>query len=246
MPAPSGTYTRCRIDIERTQDVKKFVAFAAVAALCGAAVPASAAAAVTVNGTVTVKWNTAVAASMTLATNYDAAGAQQTTAPTILTQNNTGSGTCVAPAAEVAATVNFGTITPDFSQTTGCLYQNGVNALIKTNSTNWTLTEATAAAPPTGATLCALANDASGNFPFPATGALAATQSIAAHTAAYIAGTTCPASQLTLSTTNSTAVTSTTAYPGGANIGQDMALLLTSANPLGNNTVTVNYQVIAN
>jgi hypothetical protein len=227
-------------------DVKKFVAIAAVAIMCGAALPAGAA--VTVNGTVTVKWNTAVAASMTLATNYDAAGAQQLTAPTIVTQANTGSGACTAAGAgsEAAATVNFGSITPDFAQTTGCLYQNGVNAVVKTNSTNWTLTEATAAAPPAGATLCALANDPLNKFPFPATGALPATQTIAAHTAAYIAGTTCPANQLTLTAALSTAVTSTTAYPAGANIGQDMALLLTAANPLGANTVTVNYQVIAN
>lgn len=227
--------------------MKKLVAIAIVAILCGAALPAGAA--VTVNGSVTVKWNTSVAASLTLATNYSAAGAQQLTAPTIVTQNNTGSGACTATGAgsEVAATVNFGNITPDFAQTTGCLYQNASNAIVKTNSTNWTLTEATAAALPTGATLCALANDAGNSWPFPATGALPATQTVAAHTAASIAGTSCPASALSLTTSNSTAISSTTAYPTtAANIGEDMALLLTAANPLGANTVTVNYQVIAN
>ena len=228
--------------------MKKLVAMAVAAVLCGAAyLPASAA--VTVNGSVTVKWNTAIAATLVLSTNYDATGAQQLTAPSIITQNNGGAGACTAAGAgsEGAGVVNFGSITPDFVQSTNCMYKNAVNALVKTNSVSWTLTQALAAAAVTGSTLCALANDAGNSFPFPASGALAATQSIAAHTVANIAGTTCPASGLTIvNGSNVTAANSTTAYPTGANIGEDYALLLGTTSVTGAQTETVNYQLIAN
>lgn len=221
--------------------MKKLVATAVLASLVGAAcLPAGA---VTVNGSVTVKWNTAVAATLTLATNYDAAGAQQLTAPSILTNANGGSGACTATGSgsEVAATVNFGSITPDFVQSTNCLYKNGVNAQVKTNSTTWNMTETLAAAAVAGSTLCALGNGQT--FPFPASGALPATQTARV---AATGGTTCPAGSLTITAASSTAITSTTAYPGGANIGQDMELLIGTASATGAQTETVNYQVIAN
>lgn len=218
--------------------MKKYVAIATVAILCGAALPAGA---VTKTGTVTVQWNTAVAATLGLATNYDATGAQQLTAPAILTNANGGSGACTANGAgsEAAATVNFGAITPDFAQTTGCLYKNGVNALVKTNSTSWNMTEALSSVV-TGSTMCAMGNGQT--FPFPATGALPATQTARA---AAPATTTCPAGSLALTASAATAITSTTAYPGGANIGQDMLLLLGTSSATGAQTVTLTYTVIA-
>ena len=228
-------------------DVKKLVASAAAVALCAAAyLPASAA--VTVNGSVTVKWNTAIAATMLLTTNYSAAGAQGNGAPTIIQNVNGGSGSCTATGvgSEANLTVNYGSITPDFVQSTNCMYENGVNALVKTNSTNWTLTEALSAAPLAGTTLCALANNAGNSFPFPANGAEPVTQTVAAHTVAFIAGATCPANTLTLTAANSTAVAATAAYPAGANIGEDLELLIGSAAATGNQTETLNYQLIAN
>ncbi|GAC1354920.1 MAG: hypothetical protein NVSMB31_15250 [Vulcanimicrobiaceae bacterium] len=220
--------------------MKKLVALGVFGAMLASALPA---AAVTVNGSVTVKWNTAIIATLALNTNYDATGAQQLTAPSILTNNNTGAGTCTAAGAgsEVAATVNFGSITPDFSQPTGCLYKNGVDAKVTTNSTSWSMTETLAAAAVSGSVLCALGNGQT--FPFPATGALPATQTARV---AAVAGAACPAGSLTLTAAASTAITSTTAYTGGAHIGQDMQLILTGASPTGAQTETVNYQVIAN
>jgi len=210
-------------------------------AMLASALPA---AAVPVNGSVIVKWNTNAIASLALATDYDATGAQQKSAPLMGTvADNGGSGTFGAPAAEVAATVNFGNITPDVAQATGCLYNNAVNALVKTNSTSWTLTEALAANVPAGYVLCALANNAGGTFAGFNSGANSAAQS---GRAAAVAGTTCPAGSLTETTALSTAVTSTTAYPSGANIGQDMELITPANAASGATTLTLNYQVIAN
>lgn len=238
MPAPARTRTRCAIDIERTQDVKKYLAIGIMAVLGGAALPAGA---VTQSGTVTVKWNTAVAATIALATNYDATGAQQLTAPSILTAANGGSGACTATGAgsEAAGTVNFGSITPDFAQTTGCLYKNAVNALVKTNSTSWSVAEKMDGLP-TGSTLCALGNGIA--FPAATLTSAPATQS---GRAAAVAGTTCSGGP-SITTASTTVVSSATAYPSGANIGEDLQLLLSTAAATGAQTQVLTVTVTAN
>jgi hypothetical protein len=53
---------------------------------------------------------------------------------------------------------------------------------------------------------------------------------------------------LTLGTTasNNNLATSTTAYPGGANIGQDLAVLLTPAAATGAEAPVVTFSLLAN
>lgn len=224
--------------------MKKLITLAALAALLAPALPAGAAA-VTRTGTVTVKWNTSVTANLALTTNYDATGAQQTTAPSILTAANGGSGTCTAAGAgsEVAATVNFGSVSPDFAQTTGCLYKNAVNAIVQTNSINWNLSEAVGAAV-AGTALCAFPNGLGGSFPATVSGAsVPATQTVRA---AAPAGATCAAGGATITAAGVQVASSTTAYPTGANVGEDMELLLSPSTPSGNQQYLVTYTLVAN
>ena len=230
----------CKSIFERTLDVKKLVALGVLGVLIGSALPAGA---VTQTGTVTVKWNTAVTATLALNNNYSATGASQTTAPGVFTNNNTGSGTCAGPASEVAATVNFGTITPDTVQNTNCLYDNAIDAKIVTNSVSWNLTEALSAVV-SGTTMCALGNGQT--FPFPGTGALPVTQTTRTSNALTPSGTSCPASSLALSATAATAVTSTTAYTGGAHIGEDMWISVTPSSTTGAQAPTLTYTLTAN
>lgn len=114
-------------------------------------------------GTVTIKWNTQQLASLSLVTNYSAAGAQQITAPAIWTNNNTGAGSCTATGvgSEAAATVNFGNVTPDATFATDCLYDNGVLAKYSTNDSlgySLTVQETTAATQDAAKLLCYLPN----------------------------------------------------------------------------------------
>jgi hypothetical protein len=236
--------------IVKGSNVKKLFSLAALAAIVGAsALPAGAA---TQTGNVTVKWNVSVTANLTLGTDYDASGNQQTTAAIaeLLSTGPGGAGeACTPPATEAAATVNFGTITPDsgLSKNVDCLYKNAVNAKVTTNSVNWSLGEYEGAALPTGATLCAYPNGFA-SFPATVSGAAAAVQS-GRTTATWTDNTTCAASALTLGTTvaNNNLATSTTQYTAApANIGEDMALLLTPAATTGAQTVTVTFSLLAN
>ncbi|MDQ2872936.1 MAG: hypothetical protein M3R35_07410 [Candidatus Eremiobacteraeota bacterium] len=226
--------------------MKKLLTLAALGALFASALPAGAAS-VTKTGTVTVKWNTSVTANLVLATNYDAAGAQQLTAPAILPNANPGAGSCTAngTGSEVAATANFGPVSPDFTNPTGCLYKNAVNAVVQTNSLNWTLSEALSAAV-AGATLCAYANGNGGTFPATISGAAAATTTARATSPV---GATCGAGAATLPSAAPPGLqvaSSTTSYPTGANIGEDLELILSPATPSGAQSYTVTYTLVAN
>jgi hypothetical protein len=245
-------WTAPRLRIVKGPNVKKLLSLAAFAAIVGAAsLPAGA---VTQTAPVTVKWNVSVTAALVLNQNYSATGAAQITAPTILPSLNGGTGnSCSANGvgSEAAATVNFGTITPDsgLTKNTDCLYKNAVDAQVTTNSSNWTLGEyVSSASIPAGATLCAYPNNFA-SFPvsIAAAGTAPATQSARA---SYTDNTTCAAAAATLSTTASSinlvsaSAQAFTASP--AHIGEDLALLLTPAAATGNQTVTVTYSLVAN
>jgi hypothetical protein len=237
-----------RLRIVKGPNVKKLLSFAAFAAIVGAtALPAGA---VTSSGTVNVKWNVSVTANISLHTNYDASGNPLTAAPSILLSTGPG-GTgeaCTPPASETDLTVDFGTITPDsgLAKNTDCLFKNAVNAKVTTNSVSWSVGEyiSTPAANPAGSTLCAYSNGFA-SYPATVTGAAAVAQSARA---TYTDNTTCAAGALTLGTSASTnnLATSTTAYPGGANIGQDLGLLLTPAAATGTEQPVVTFSLVAN
>ncbi|MFN2527850.1 MAG: hypothetical protein ABR584_03940 [Candidatus Baltobacteraceae bacterium] len=222
--------------------MKKLVSLATVAALLfGATLPA---AAVTATAPVTVHWNTALAATLALTTSYTATGTQSASAPSVLTNNNSGTtGTCAASAsAEVGANVTFGTITPDPANNENCTYLNAVNAVVKTNSVNWSLAAQITSAAVAGTSLCAMGNGLT--FPVAALSAAApVTQS--SRLAASTAGACTQAPIGTASAT--TMVSSTTSYPStAANIGHDLELILTPGATGGTQQYTVTYTLTAN
>lgn len=237
--------------------VKKLLTLAAFAAIIGTtALPAGA---VTQTGNVTVQWNISVTAALTLNTNYGGTGTATATSGLVpvaeFLQGGLGAGEACTPAASVVAgTVDFGTITPDsgLSANTVCAVKQAINAKVSTNSTNWTLGEGLTAAAPAGVTLCGLSN--SGNFPVSVSG-VAATVPASARTAASITdgngtgtGTCAGAGELTIpgavNTTNM--ASSTTPYPAGTNVGEDLELITTSAAATGATTKTLTVSLVAN
>lgn len=225
--------------------MKKLVALATAATLLfGATLPA--AASVTSQQSVTVKWNTSLTATLTLVTNYTAAGAQAVSNPVVLTNNNAGTtGTCASSgAAEVGANVTFGLITLDPTKNENCTYANSVNAAVVTNDTSWTLGAQITSAAVAGTSLCALSN--TGTFPIAAqTGAQAVVQS--SRTAASTAGACAQSSIPVAPTAPVTMVTGTGAYPTtAANMGHDLELIATPAAAGGNQQFTVQYTLTAN
>lgn len=238
--------------------MKKLLTLAAAAAIVAAsALPATAA---TGSGTVTVQWNISVTAALTLATNYTGTGTmtpvQGTTGPPVAEylQGSLGSSeACTAVANVAAATVDFGTITPDagLAANTVCAVKQAIDAKVATNSINWTLGESLSAAS-TGVTLCGLSN--SGNFPITVTGA-ASNVPASGRTAASLTdgngtgtGTCSAAGELTIPTTASSTnmASSTTAYPTGTNLGEDLELITSPSASTGTQTKTLTVSLVAN
>lgn len=231
--------------------MKKLIAIAALASL---AIPALPTVAATVTKTVVVKWNTQAVATLAVATNYDATGAQQLTAPSILQTQNGGNGVCSANGggSETAADVNFGNVTPDTgSNYTNCLYKNAVNAQVVTSSTNWNLAEkVTTGSVPADTILCAYPN---GGATWPLSAAtLSATQSARA-AAPSITSLACPGAGVSVAvdSTGATLANETNAFSSAspANIGQDFDLTLkplAAASGGSPTQITVTYTLTAN
>ena len=142
--------------------MKRIAALAFLGALVTSMAPAWA---VNPTGTVTIKWNTQQLATLTLVTNYSAAGAQGLGAPAIFQNQNSGAGTCTATGSgsEVAQTVNFGNVSPDSVKYTDCLYDNGVLAQYATNDSlgySLKVQETTAPANASSVMLCYMGNGA--------------------------------------------------------------------------------------
>lgn len=229
--------------------MKKLLSLATLAAVVGAtALPAAAA---NPTGNVTVKWNIAATGTLALNQNYSAAGAAQTTAPTIVSMAAMpGGASCTAAGAgsEVAGTVNFGSIAPPSSGTanSACQYKNAINAVVTTNDSNgWSITEALSAALGAGYGLCAIANGFTWGAAAGAT--MSATQSAATNAIAPSGTNTCAAGANALSTTAATAMTNANAFPStAANVGEDFELLVPPLASFGAGTATVVYTLVLN
>ncbi|HET7814923.1 MAG TPA: hypothetical protein VFL13_11170 [Candidatus Baltobacteraceae bacterium] len=240
--------------------MKKLLTLAAAAAIVAAsALPAAAA---TGTGNVTVQWNISVTAALTLNTNYGGTGTLTASSGTVpvgeFLQGSLGSSeACAAPASVAAGTVDFGSITPDggLAANTVCAVKQAVNAKVSTNSINWSLGEnMNVASAPTGIAICALSN--SGNFPISVSGA-AANVPTSGRTAASLTdgnatgtGTCAGAGELTVpwsvASNNTNMATSTTAYPTGTNIGEDLELITAPSASTGAQTKTLTVTLLAN
>jgi len=238
--------------------VKKLAAIAVAALVAtGLATTAASAAPVTANGSVNVKWNVQVNATLALITNYTNLGVNSTTNSTIDVKNNGGIGTCAGPAAtNVPGTVDFGNVTTDPTNVTFCGYENAVEAKVGTNSGNWNMSEAVAAAPTGGFLICPIGNGSEAGFPAvaPATAGLtpAAAFNAANQTAAFGATLACTATSLggapglVVATTNVAATTGFTSGSAAAYIGEGYVLGVPANAAAGAQAIVVNYQVVAN
>lgn len=143
------------------------VMLASTAAMTG---QASAAAAVSLYGSVKLQWNVASVMKATVHTNYTAAfangGASSTDLPSA-------AGVCPATggAGNADLTIDFGTIQPAFGSTVACTYTNAVGVSVQSNDNlGFTVYEYLDAALPVGTNLCAFPN---GGATLPVTAAAA-------------------------------------------------------------------------
>jgi len=231
-------------------NVKKLVAIAALLSLALPAVPSWAAATVTTgNGPVIVKWTTQAVATLTIHTDYTAAGLFGASAGSILANLNGGSGACTATDPTNAdLTVDFGPVSPDSGANyTDCMYKNAVNAQVITSSINWNLAaKVTAGSIPADTELCALPN---GFAAFPtAAAALPVAQTARAAAPSIVSVATCPAGDAAINATGATLANETNPFSSAspANIGHDLELVLKPLAGAGAQTATVTYTLTAN
>jgi hypothetical protein len=178
---------------------------------------------------------------MIVNTNYNAAGAQQLTAPTIITNANAGAGTCTAAGAgsEAAATVNFGNVSADGVKFTDCLYKNSFVATITTSDpAGYTLGYTASAALPAGYGLCAQHNGVWANN-------MAVTQSVAVAAPSIVAAPACSSGDRMDSTGTANAFTSAAATVG-TNLGGDIVLVIPNNATIGAQSVTENFTLTVN
>ncbi len=151
--------------------------------LAGAAiVTGQALAAGTVNqyGSVKLQWNVAVAMNAAVHTNYTGAFANGGASATV--DYPAGAGSCggaspVTVTGQTDLNIVYGTITPSFSGTTGCNYENAVGVSVQTNdSSGFAVYEYLDTALPSGTNLCAFPNNATKTFPITAAASITTSQ----------------------------------------------------------------------
>ena len=234
--------------------MKNLAAVAAAALIAVGFATAPASAAVTVPGSVTVKWNVQVNATLALTTNYTNTGINTTTNSVIDVKNNGGVGTCAGPAAgaNVNGTVDFGNVTADTAAVTFCGYENAVVAKVGTNSSSWNMSEA--ATVPAGYVLCPVGNGITfANATAPTTSTLTAANAFSATNQASGFGTTVACTATSLGGTGGLVTAPTNIETGNfttgsaaAYIGEGYVLGIPALAASGAQTLTVAYSLVAN
>jgi hypothetical protein len=226
--------------VKRTMNGKRLLILAAFAAFASFAMPAAFAGTTSNQSNITVKWNTLAVGSLVINTNYSATGAQQLTAPTILTNVNGGLGTCSAAGvgSEAAQTVNFGNVTADGTHFTNCQYKNGFNATVITSDPAGYTVGYAALTFPAGYGLCAIHNGTWANGGAVVPSAAATATSITAAPACSTGD-----RMDTTGTANAfTAAASTT----GTNLGADVNLVIPNSASIVNETLSEQFTLTLN
>src|SRR6202043_108015 len=106
--------------------------------------------------------------TMSIVTQYSAAGAQGNAVPTLLPSL---AGVCTAIGAETNFSLSFGALAPSPNASTACLYKNAVAVAVNSNDANgFVVNEYLDATPTSGIGICAFPN---GGATFPLTPAAA-------------------------------------------------------------------------
>ncbi len=236
-------------------------AAASIASIVATTLPAAAA------NTVTIKWNIQATASLILEGNYTNTGAGGATAIAPLTIANAGIGTCAGGGAApvgngtTALTLDYGNITPDLAQTTGCVGLNAAEAQVSTNDTaGVALQESLTTAPANGESLCGIAIQANKPAAWSATGissvgltAATATDTTDTAAASWL-GATCAALTYGGLSVNATAVPAAATDIVNTNndtqnpayIGEDYVLLVPKLTAKGADQAVVTYTLVTN
>lgn len=240
--------------IVKGPNVKKLLSLAALAAVVGAtAMPAAAA---TQTGSAIVKWNTSVAATLTLVTTYNNTGASIANAALY----GAPAATCANMTTEVSGTLDYGTITPSLSANVNCLYTNAVDANVVTNSASWNLYEEMNTPSPaalSGYKFCAYPNSGYASFPATVSSAVAVASSVSGRSAATADTTTCGGGSVTIPFNGAGApatsagmqavANSTTPVTGtGTWVGEDLEMLIAPGATSGAGQYTLYYLLVAN
>ncbi len=224
--------------------------FAVLATMAALLCPTFANAATTKTGSVTVKWNSQALATLTLHTDYNSSGVFNTSAGKVDTNANGGTGTCTAAdPTNTDGTVDFGTVSVDPTKYTDCQYENAVNAIVSTSSSNWTLAEALGANPAAGYELCAYANNGAKSFAsFNAAALPVAQTQYAGSAVTNTSSAACASNGQPLNTSGFTAATNTNQFTVGspANVGQDLELVMANNAASNSTTATLTYTLTAN
>ncbi|MGZ3498900.1 MAG: hypothetical protein ACXWNK_11400 [Vulcanimicrobiaceae bacterium] len=242
--------------------MKKLLTMAALAATVAAAtLPAAAA------NTVTIKWNVAAIASLTLNGNYTNAGAGQAAALAPLTVANGGGGNCAGGGAGIvgngttALTLDYGAITPDATKVTGCVGLNAAEAVVNTNDTlGVQVQEALTTAPAlAGVAICGVAIKNNAPAAWSAVGQTSAnfTAAKATDTADTVAGNwagaTCAGLTYSAATVNAAALAAAATVVNTSDNttnpfyqGQDYAVLIPANASKGADQGVVTYTLITN
>ncbi|HEY0615798.1 MAG TPA: hypothetical protein VGC96_14205 [Candidatus Elarobacter sp.] len=125
-------------------------------------------AASTTTGGAQITWKAAATATMSIVTQYSAAGAQGSAVPTLLPSI---AGVCTAAGNEANFTMTFGSLNPRPNAATACLYKNALAVSIQSNdAAGFVVNEYLDANPTSGIGICAFPN---GGASFPLAPAVA-------------------------------------------------------------------------
>ena len=209
--------------------------------------------ATTKTATITVKWNTQAIANLVVNTDYNNTGAFNgtTAAGAILTNANTGAGSCTGTdPTNTNGTDDYGNVSPDFAQFTDCEYKNAANAQVSTNSTSWNLgVAATAGYPASGFGICAEPNGVT--FGGAGAASMPATVTGRASATSITSTASCPAGDVLMNgagTTTNLISNNTHSFTAAspANIGMDIVLVISNNAPTGTQSTTETYTLTAN
>ncbi|HEX8805376.1 MAG TPA: hypothetical protein VF741_00450 [Candidatus Aquilonibacter sp.] len=239
--------------------IKRLAALMALGALLSTAAPALA---VTQTGSVTVEWNYAITATLTMYTQTTASATHATTSPTDIyvygagAQCNGSAASSADPDGGVAAdngTVNYGNVVALGAAYSGCLETNAIDAHYVTNDSNGAKfnVEVSAGNPSdydtaTNGSLLCIEGDGFTASTSSSGGVTSWTASGNSSAPTVTATNACPANYESVTTAYQQFYSLTAAAVAGGDLNQDLLLEMGPSMQSGAQTVTVTYQMVTN
>jgi hypothetical protein len=247
-----------RANGERTMIIKRLAALMALGALLSTATPALA---LTVPGSVTVEWNYAITATMTMYTQTTSSATHATGSNDVLINANGGSGQCnggTVTSSDTSSngTVNYGNVVADATKYTSCYETNAIDLHYVTNDSKGAdftvqVTAGTAAGQENdydtatnGSLLCIYPD----GWTLTGTAVPTWTTSGTATAPVSTSTTACPGTGLAIPASAAASLYTATggAANSGADLNQDLLLIMGPNMQSGQATLTVTYTLATN